>query len=82
MCVALAKSESDLGLGEFGAEIKRMRAIRLDAELGIKGKGIARTCMPIAIEYMDSVVSCQNSKICIPHRRRHLGDVFAGQRIG
>src|SRR5664279_4846389 len=82
LCVALAESESDLGLGEFGAEIKRMRAIRLDAELGIEGKGISRNIMSVAVEYMNSVISRQDSKIRVAHLRREPGDFFAGQWIG
>src|SRR5208337_2263253 len=82
LCVALAERKSDLGLGEFRAEIERVRAIRFYAELGIEGEGIARNMMPVAVEDMNAILGRCDSKIRVPHLRRYCGDFLCGGRIG
>src|ERR1700688_2358570 len=46
--VAFAESVCDFGLSKLRPQIKRMRGIRLDAELGKQGEGIARNMMTVA----------------------------------
>src|SRR5262249_29555181 len=78
--VALAERKGKFRLGKFGPEIKGMRPVLLNAELGKQRQGVARDMMAIAIEYVHPILGNRYAKACVPHFRGNLAKLLRGGR--
>src|SRR6185312_8140205 len=80
--VALAELPGDFGARQLDAEIKGMRTIFLDAELGIEIEGGARYLVLVAVVEVDAVGSDLDAEIAIADLRRGIGDLGGRAGIG
>src|SRR5690242_9109421 len=78
--IALAELPGDLGARQLDAEIEGMRAVLLDAELGIEIKGALRQLVLVAVVEVDAVRRHFDAEIAVADLRRGLADL--GGRAG
>src|SRR5689334_10703171 len=63
LCVALAEPPGDLGAHQLGAEIERVRAVLLDAELAEQRERVLRDLVPATIVDVDAVLGDLDAEV-------------------